>query len=157
MPLIQNTRRVAEILVVEDDPDDVILLRDALGRCAFPRQMHFVSNGQQAIHFLLKKNGFGWAPRPDFVFLDLNMPVMNGFEVLNAIKHDQKLRGIPVVVATTSTSEEERQRTLELGAEAYIVKSPIFEEFCDAVYAVIDPAIQGIVAPDYKERAAAGF
>lgn len=156
MPLIQGNRDVAEFLIVEDDPDDVILLRDALSRCAFPRQLHFVSNGQQAVHFLQKKNEFGWAPRPDLVLLDLNMPVMNGLEVLAAIKQDSSLRDIPVVIASTSDVEEERQCALDLGAEAYIVKNPDFDEFCDLVFAVIDPAVADIMERrgDIREAAA---
>lgn len=145
MPLIQGNQDVAEFLIVENDPDDVILMRDALGHCAFPRQLHFVSNGQQALHFLQKKNEFGWAPRPDLVLLDLNMPVMNGLEVLAAIKQDSSLRDIPVVIASTSGSEDKRQSALELGAEAFIAKTSDFDEFCDLVFAVIDPAVSRIM------------
>lgn len=145
MPLIQGNRDVAQFLIVEDDPGDVILMRDALSRFAFPRQLHFVSNGQQAVHFLQKKNEFGWAPRPDLVLLDLKMPVMNGLEVLRAIKQDASLRDIPVVVASTSNTEAERQGALDLGAEACIVKSSNYEEFCDLVFTVIDPAVADIM------------
>ncbi len=153
MPVIQSEQHVTEILIVEDDRDDVLLLRDALSRCAFPRQLHTVRDGHQALEFLRRENGYSWAPRPDLVFLDLNMPRCNGYEVLAALKDDKDLAAIPIVVVSTSTQKVDRERCLTLGAEAYLEKQFDFEEFCDSVFTIVDPAVAGI---QHRERAKAG-
>ena len=149
MPVIQSEQHVTEILIVEDDRDDVLLLRDALSRCAFPRQLHTVPDGHQALEFLRRENEYSWAPRPDLIFLDLNMPRCNGYEVLSALKDDKDLAAIPVVVVSTSTQKADRERCLTLGAEAYLEKQFDFEKFCDSVFTIVDPAVASI---QHRER-----
>jgi len=128
-----QSERQIEVLLVEDDPGDVLMTREAFADYKLRNQLHVVDDGVQALEFLRQEGGFANAPRPDIVLLDLNLPRMDGREVLAAIKSDTELASIPVVVLTTSEAEEDVVRSYSLHANAYVTKPVDFERFIDVV------------------------
>jgi chemotaxis family two-component system response regulator Rcp1 len=112
----------AEILLVEDNPGDVRLMQEALKEIGMGAHLHVARDGDEALAFLRREGRFQHAPRPSFVLLDLNLPRKNGPEVLAAIKQDQRLRQIPVLVLSTSTRAEDIAKAYDLHANCYIPK-----------------------------------
>jgi CheY-like chemotaxis protein len=125
--------KVIDVLLVEDDPGDVLMTREAFADHKLKNTLHVVDNGADAMAFLRKEGEHASAPTPDLVLLDLNLPRMDGREVLAAIKGDDQLRTIPVVVLTTSEAEEDVLRSYQLHANAYVTKPVDFERFLDVV------------------------
>jgi CheY-like chemotaxis protein len=122
------------VLVAEDDPDDCLLVREAWQENHLPSEIRFVSDGEELMDYLKRRgpySGPAWSPRPDLILLDLNMPRKDGREALKEIKSDPALRQIPVVVLTTSESEEDIARTYDLGVNSFIVKPVSFEKVVD--------------------------
>ena len=120
-----NRVETAVILLVEDDCDDQALMRRVLGKSRYPVDLQIVSDGQKAMDYLLARDQFaepGSAPRPDLVLLDLNMPNLNGMQVLEEVRADPDLRLIPVVVLTTSQQEEDVLRSYDLGCNSFVTK-----------------------------------
>ncbi len=128
--------RLIEVLLVEDDPGDVLLTREAFEHQKVANRLHVVNNGEDAITFLRKEGAYADAPDPDLVLLDLNLPGMHGGEVLAAVKEDPKLQTIPVVVLTTSEAEEDVLRSYQLHANAYVTKPVDFDRFMAVVRAI---------------------
>jgi CheY-like chemotaxis protein len=122
-----------EVLLVEDDPGDVLLTREAFEDHKVRNSLHVVNNGVEAMAFLRREGEYAAAPTPDLILLDLNLPRMDGREVLAAIKADEVLRRIPVVVLTTSEAEEDVLRSYHLHANAYVTKPVDFDRFIDVV------------------------
>jgi len=115
------------ILLVEDDEDDVFFMRRALSKTKIDHQMQVASNGEEALHYLEGAGPFGdraQHPMPDVVFLDLKLPFVNGFEVLERIRQVSALAGLDVVVLTSSPEDRDRNRATALRALAYCVKPP---------------------------------
>ncbi|GAA3386795.1 response regulator [Cryptosporangium minutisporangium] len=127
-----------EVLLVEDDPGDVLMTKEAFDDHKLRNSLHVVNNGVDALLFLRKEGEFSSAPTPDLVLLDLNLPRMDGREVLAEIKADEALRRIPVVVLTTSEAEEDVLRSYNLHANAYVTKPVDFEQFVKVVRQVDD-------------------
>jgi CheY-like chemotaxis protein len=125
--------RPIEVLLVEDDPGDVLMTREAFADHKLSNMLHVVSNGVDALAFLHREAPFTDVPKPDLILLDLNLPRMDGREVLAAIKADEALRRIPVVVLTTSEAEEDVLRSYDLHANAYVTKPVDFEQFVSVV------------------------
>ena len=125
----QNNSWQAEILLVEDNESDVLLTRRGFQRANFAVNIHDVENGQECMAFLRKESPYADAPTPDVILLDLNMPVMDGREVLTEIVKDDVLRQLPVVVLTTSAAEADLKAMYELRCSTYIVKPVDFTEF----------------------------
>jgi CheY-like chemotaxis protein len=125
--------REIEVLLVEDDPGDVLMTREAFQDYKVHNQLHVVNDGEQAMAFLRQEGEFAERPRPDLVLLDLNLPRMDGRQVLQAIKSDPELSSIPVVVLTTSEAEDDVLRSYSLHANAYVTKPVDFERFIDVV------------------------
>jgi len=125
--------KVIDVLLVEDDPGDVLMTREAFADHKLKNVLHVVDNGADAMSFLRKEGEYADSPTPDLVLLDLNLPRMDGREVLAAIKGDDQLRTIPVVVLTTSEAEEDVLRSYQLHANAYVTKPVDFERFLDVV------------------------
>jgi CheY-like chemotaxis protein len=121
--------RPFEILLVEDNPGDARLLKEAFRDIEVPNNISIVKDGVDAIRFLTKKDEFFSARRPDLVLLDLNLPKKDGREVLSEIKSDDSLKRIPVIVLTTSESDTDIQRVYSLHANSYIKKPVDLEEF----------------------------
>lgn len=125
--------RTRHLLVVEDDPGDVLLTREALAGSTTPLDVHVVDDGEAAVDFLRRVGGHRDAPRPDLVLLDLNLPRLDGREVLARIKSDPGLRSIPVVVLTTSKAAEDVRRSYELHANAFVTKPAELDRFLSVV------------------------
>jgi len=125
--------RVVDVLLVEDDPGDVLMTREAFEVSRMPSTLHVVGDGEQAMHFLRRTNDFSGAPRPGLILLDLNLPRRNGLEVLAELKADSDLLTIPVVILTTSQAEEDIVRSYSLHANAYVTKPVDFDRFIDVV------------------------
>jgi CheY-like chemotaxis protein len=133
----QPTRQI-EVLLVEDDPGDVLMTREAFQDYKVANHLHVVHDGADALAFLRREGDYAGAPRPDLVLLDLNLPRMDGREVLQAIKGDAELASIPVVVLTTSEAEEDVLRSYSLHANAYVTKPVDFERFIEVVRQIDD-------------------
>ncbi|HSA89509.1 MAG TPA: response regulator [Burkholderiales bacterium] len=118
-----------EILLVEDNPGDVRLTREALKEGKVYSNLHTVKDGVEAMQFLRRQGKYSSVPRPDIILLDLNLPKKDGREVLQEIKTDDSLKRIPVVVLTTSKAEEDVLRTYNLHANCYVTKPVDLEKF----------------------------
>lgn len=128
--------RPAEILLVEDNEHDVILTREGFKEAHFLVNLHHVENGKRCMEFLRKEAEFGEAPTPDLILLDLNMPVMNGREVLEQIVADPNLQHLPVVVLTTSAQDREVLDIYKLRCSSYIAKPVDFERFIEVIQGI---------------------
>ena len=123
--------RVIDVLLVEDDPGDVLMTREAFEEHKLHNRLDVVTDGVEAMAYLRREGEYADAPRPDLVLLDLNLPRRDGREVLAEIKADPDLRHIPVVVLTTSKAEEDILRSYELHANAYVTKPVDFDRFIE--------------------------
>ena len=124
---------VIDVLLVEDDPGDVLMTQEAFEHNKVRNTLTVVADGVSALAYLRKEGEHADAPRPGLILLDLNLPRMDGREVLAEIKTDESLRAIPVVVLTTSEAEEDVLRSYELHANAYVTKPVDFEAFITVV------------------------
>ena len=131
-----RTGRPIEILLVEDSPTDALLTREALEQSKILNQLHHVENGVEALAFLRGAGQYAGTPRPDLILLDLNLPKKSGIEVLQEIKEDEDLRIIPVVVLTTSKSEEDIVKSYDLHANCYIIKPVDFDKFTAVIQSI---------------------
>lgn len=121
------------ILVVDDDPGDVLMIEEALGDSDVHKSIDVVSDGQEAMEFLRRQGRHVGAVRPDVIILDLNMPRMDGRQVLSAVKGDEDLRTIPVVVLTTSNADTDIIGSYTLQANAYVAKPIDLDDFNNVV------------------------
>ncbi len=123
----------AEILLVEDSPDDIDLTIEALEEGKLKNNLNVVMDGEEALAYLKKKGKFKSVPTPDLILLDLNLPKLDGREVLKEIKEDSNLRMIPVIVLTTSKADEDIMRAYDLHANCYVTKPVDFSSFVEVV------------------------
>jgi CheY-like chemotaxis protein len=130
---VPEGRKPIDVLLVEDDPGDVLMTREAFEDHKVANRLSVVADGVSAMAFLRKEGEYADAPTPDLILLDLNLPRMDGREVLQALKEDAALRAIPVVVLTTSEAEEDVVRSYSLHANAYVTKPVDFDRFIDVV------------------------
>ena len=122
------------ILMADDDEDDRLLTQDALVESRVLNELFFVEDGVELLEYLERKGKFedrDSSPRPSLILLDLNMPRMDGREALQAIKANPNLKGIPVVILTTSKQEEDMVKGYDLGAASYITKPVTFDGLVD--------------------------
>lgn len=129
---------LVDVLLVEDDPGDVLMTREAFEHYRIPNSLYVVGDGEQAMHFLRKTGEYAGMPTPGLILLDLNLPRRNGLEVLAELKADSELLAIPVVVLTTSQAEEDILRSYSLHANAYISKPVDFEKFVGVIGQIDD-------------------
>jgi CheY-like chemotaxis protein len=132
------------VLLVEDDPGDVLLIREAFDDHKVGNRLTVVSDGVEAMEYVRGEGEYAGRVRPDLILLDLNLPRKSGAEVLTEIKSDPELSMIPVVVLTTSQSEEDVMRSYKMHANAYITKPVDFDRFGEIVHQ-IDEFFIGIV------------
>jgi len=125
--------KTVEILLAEDNPGDVMLTKKALEQGKLANNLHVVTDGVEALEFLRQRGAYEDAPRPDLVLLDLNMPRKDGQEVLKELTDEPELCRIPVVVLTSSESEEDIAKSYELNANAYLTKPVDFDGFIQIV------------------------
>jgi two-component system, chemotaxis family, response regulator Rcp1 len=130
--------KTMDILLVEDNPGDVRLTKEALSEGRISNNLHVASDGIEAIEFLTKSGNFKNAITPDLVLLDLNLPKMNGFEVLEKIKNDEQLKSIPVIVLTTSESEHDVKTSYLLHVNCYVSKPVEYDSFMNVVKGIED-------------------
>jgi two-component system, chemotaxis family, response regulator Rcp1 len=126
------------VLLVEDDPGDVLIAREALAAGRLSTDLHVVTDGVDAMSYLRRTDDFTDATRPDLVLLDLNLPRKSGHEVLAEMKQDPDLRRIPVVVLTTSQAKEDITKSYDLHASAHVSKPADFDQFTDVVRQIDD-------------------
>jgi CheY-like chemotaxis protein len=124
-----NLPRPIEVLLVEDDPGDVLLTKEAFADNKVNNNLNVVNDGEEAVAYLRRQGAHADARRPDLILLDLNLPRKDGREVLRDIKADPELRAIPVVVLTTSEADEDILQSYDLHANAYVTKPVDFERF----------------------------
>ena len=125
-----------EVLLVEDDPGDVLMTKEAFADNKVKNNLNVVSDGVEALAFLRREGKYADVPRPDIILLDLNLPKKDGREVLQDIKNDTDLKRIPVVVLTTSKAEEDVLRTYNLHANCYVTKPVDLEKFIVVVKSI---------------------
>jgi chemotaxis family two-component system response regulator Rcp1 len=133
-----TTQQGIEILLVEDNPGDVRLTKEALKEAKVGNNLHVAEDGVEAMRFLRREGEFSGAPRPDLILLDLNLPKKDGREVLEEIKADSSLKAIPVVVLTTSHAEEDIARSYNLHANCYVTKPVDLDQFMRIVKSIED-------------------
>ncbi|GAA3761474.1 response regulator [Plantactinospora mayteni] len=135
------------ILVVDDDPGDVLMIEEALADSEVPKAIDVVGDGQEAMEFLRQEGRHREAPRPDMILLDLNMPRMDGRQVLNKVKSDDRLRTIPIVVLTTSNADTDILGSYNLRANAYVTKPIDLDDFNDVIRRIDEFFGQIVVLP----------
>jgi chemotaxis family two-component system response regulator Rcp1 len=143
----QRAIRTIDILMVEDDPGDVRLTREALKGSKVLHSLNVVEDGVAALDYLRKVGPYAQAVRPDIVLLDLNLPRKDGREVLSAMKQDAALRAIPVVILTTSQDEEDVLRAYNLNANCYVTKPVDFDQFMRIVRTIEDFWLNVVTLP----------
>jgi CheY-like chemotaxis protein len=125
--------RTIDVLLVEDDPGDVLITREVIEHNKITNTLHVASDGQEGLDFLYKRGAHADAPQPDLILLDLNLPKYDGRQLLQRIKSDADLCHIPVVVLTTSSAEEDVLTSYKLHANAYVTKPVDVDQFMRAV------------------------
>ncbi len=126
-------RQPVDILLVEDDPADVRMTREALKVAGVAHRLHVVGDGLEAISFLCRTRQFDDVPRPDVVLIDLNLPKVNGHEVLIEMRSNNELRDIPVVVLTSSQAERDIQRSFEAEADWFVTKPTGLDAYAETM------------------------
>ncbi len=134
--MLERARKSAQILLVEDSPDDVLLTREAFREAKIPNTLHVSEDGDLALAFLRRQPPYLNAPRPDLIILDFNLPRRDGREVLAELKADPYLKQIPVIVLTTSLSDDDIRHAYQQHANACIRKPADLEQFLSVVKAI---------------------
>ena len=139
-----------EVLLVEDSPGDVRLTREALRETGTAVNLHVASDGVEAMAFLRKEGAHLKAPRPDFILLDLNIPKLDGRQVLAQIKSDQSLKTIPTIILTTPEAEADIVKSYHLQANCYLSKPVQFQEFENVVRSINDFWLTKVKLPQQR-------
>ena len=134
----KTAKRPIEILIVDDNPGDVRLTVEALKDGKVRNKLHTAHDGVEALSFLRRKGEYADAPLPDLILLDLNMPRMNGSQLLAEVKEDSALKHIPVVILTGSRDINDVVKAQNLHADWYVTKPIDLEQFIKAVKSIID-------------------
>jgi CheY-like chemotaxis protein len=136
------------VLLVEDDPGDVMMIREAFEESKQHGELYAVGDGGQALNFLRRAGGFTAAPRPGLILLDLSLPGRDGLEILAEVKTDGDLLTIPVVVLTSSRSPKDIQRCYSLHANAYVTKPKDFDGMSEVIRKITACFLDLIELPD---------
>ena len=128
-----------KILLVDDDEDDQLIFTDAIGEVSYDFQCITASNGLEAMLHLQTVS-----PAPSLIFIDLNMPYMNGFDCLRQIKNDNRFKDIPIIVFTTSDNPSDKALSEELGAQMFLTKTDDFE--------LLKSKLAEILAANFKKQ-----
>lgn len=134
--MIGAQTKTIEILLAEDNEGDVLLAKIALKEAKIQNTLSIAKDGEEALDYLYKRNGFESAKVPDLIFLDLNMPKKGGREVLDEIKSNETLKHIPVVILTSSQAEQDLVKTYDLNSSSYVIKPVNLEKFIGIVNAI---------------------
>ena len=130
--------RPVELLLIEDNSGDILLTKEAFEEIGFSENLSVVTDGEAAIDFLYKQGRYQDAPSPDLIILDLNIPRVDGRELLAKIKGDPMLKKVPIIVLSTSKSDRDIKTCYELQANCYLIKPVDFEEFLQIVTYIRD-------------------
>ena len=130
--------RCFSILMVDDDEEDFVLVKEALEAKRLKVDLYWAEDGYEAMNFLARRGIYKEAPAPDLILLDLNMPGKNGFEVLRELKAHQKYRKIPVVILTSSRDRRNVSRGYNIGASSFMLKPMSFDEMADAMQSLCE-------------------
>ena len=136
-----------DILLVEDDPGDELITREAFEHNKLRNRLHVAHDGEEGLNYLYRRGAFQDAQRPDLILLDLNLPKYNGRQLLEMIKSDADLCDIPIVVLTTSAAEEDILRSYQLHANAYVTKPVDLDQFINAVRQIDEFFLQVVRLP----------
>jgi CheY-like chemotaxis protein len=150
---MMNARPVT-ILMADDDADDRLMTREAFEASRLANDLKFVENGVELLDYLYRRGKYAdpaSSPRPSIILLDLNMPKKDGREALEEIKKDPNLRGIRVIILTTSKAEEDIYRTYDLGAASYITKPVTFEALVDIIRTLGKYWLEIVELPDEEK------
>jgi CheY-like chemotaxis protein len=150
--MTESILNVIDVLLVEDDPGDVLMTREAFDHYKITNQLHVVEDGEEAINFLRRRGAYQHAPRPGLILLDLNLPRKDGREVLAEIKADPDLCDIPVVMLTTSSADEDILSSYKLHANAYVTKPVNFDRFVDVIQQIDHFFVSVVSLPPLAER-----
>lgn len=145
-----RTPSPVRILVVDDDPGDVLMIEEALEDSDVEKVIDVVNDGQEAMEFLRREGRHTAAQRPDVILLDLNMPRMDGCQVLGEVKRDEDLRTIPIVVLTTSNADTDVVSSYTLQANAYVTKPIDLDDFNDVVHRIDEFFGRVVVLPKHS-------
>jgi CheY-like chemotaxis protein len=140
-----------QLLLVEDNAGDVRLTKEAFKDAKVHLDLHVVSDGVEAMDFLRRQGRYADSPRPDLILLDLNLPRKDGREVLTEIKSDPLLKTIPVVILTTSGSDEDIERSYQLNANCYVSKPVDLEQFLSVVRSIDDFWLSAVRFPKEQQ------
>jgi CheY-like chemotaxis protein len=144
--MIAATRAI-DILLVEDDPGDELITREAFEHNKLQNRLHVARDGEEGLNYLYQRGPYQDAPRPDLILLDLNLPKYDGRHLLEKIKSDPDLSRIPVIVLTTSSAEEDILRSYKLHANAYVTKPVDLDQFINTVRQIDEFFLQVVRLP----------
>jgi CheY-like chemotaxis protein len=151
MKAVEDAPTYMEVLLVEDSPGDVRLTQEAFREANVSIHLHVASDGVEAMAFLRHEGRHGHAPRPDLILLDLNLPKMDGREVLAQIKGDDSLKTIPTVILTTSESEADIVKSYQLQANCYLSKPVQLDAFEKLVGSINDFWLTKVKLPRQRQ------
>ena len=134
--MLASTILPIEILLVEDSPSDVVLTQEALRESRIANELSVVRDGQQALAYLRREPPYEDATRPDLVLLDLNLPNLDGRDVLRAVRADPDLAGLPIIVLTTSDADEDIRAAYASHANSYVQKPVDMDQFVNVIRAI---------------------
>ncbi len=146
--MTENKHRAIEILLVEDNEGDVFLTKKAFKKASFANNMHVAVDGDMAFEMLYKQGQHADFVTPDIILLDINLPRMNGKQILKKIKEDDKIRRIPVVILTSSKADRDILESYDLQAAGYIIKPVNLQNFCEVVLAIEDFWFKTVILPN---------
>lgn len=141
--MLKSTKPI-EILLAEDNPGDIQLTKMALTEAKVLNRLNVVRNGKEALDYVFNSNN----PKPDIILLDLNLPLIDGREVLKKIKEDEKLKRIPVVILTSSKAEEDIIKSYDLHANCYITKPIDLEQFLNVIKSIEEFWLTIVILPN---------
>jgi len=141
--------RPIEVLLIEDDPGDILITREAFEHHKIHNTLRVARDGQEGLDYLYQRGSYERATRPDLILLDLNLPKYDGHQLLEKIKSDPDLCHIPVVVLTTSAAEEDILRSYRLHANAYVTKPVGFEQFMNVIRQIDEFFVQVVRLPHH--------
>ncbi len=144
---VQESDKVIDILLVEDDPGDELITREAFADNKINNVLHVARDGQEGLDFIYRRGAHSRAPRPDLILLDLNLPKYDGRQLLEKVKSDADLCDIPIVVLTTSSAQEDIVRSYKLHANAYVTKPVDLDQFIKAVRQIDDFFVRVVRLP----------
>jgi CheY-like chemotaxis protein len=145
--MMDNNAKLAHILLVEDNEGDILLTLEAFEECKLKTEISIAKNGQEALDFLYRRGSFAEAKKPDLILLDINIPIYNGHEVLQKIKEDPLLKKIPVIMLTTSSSEQDINTAYENHCNSYVKKPLDIGEFLTTIVKIEEFYLQLITLP----------